>query len=104
MTETTEQVRRNVLDLLNDCPEVAAMFATRQPRYRYYALGQRRFCWNTEPMAEPHPWRAFEYAPTGPGSRTGKATQWKLVREVNCSTRKAAKHRAMKWFKAASNK
>ena len=68
---------------------------------RYFEVGQRQFCWNTERIGGPHPWRAMEYAPCGPGARSGKATQWKLVREVNCATRKAAKARAWKWYQKA---
>jgi hypothetical protein len=100
MNEMGERILRRMIE---GCPEIASMFAA-QPAYRYWEVGQRRFCYNTEPISGDHPWTAFEYAPTGPGSRTGKASELKLVRTVNCATRKAAKARAYRWYETAKAK
>lgn len=99
----SEQLRRRFEEIVAGSPALAALFP-RTPSYRYWSIGQRRFCWNTEPLSGDHPWQAFEYAPVGPGSRSGKAKELKMVRCVNCSTRKAAKARALKWYQAAKEK
>jgi hypothetical protein len=68
----------------------------RQPSYSYLRHGQWRFCWSTEVMGDGK-YAAFIYRPIGPGSRSGKAKHWKLVKEVRFSQRKMARTRAGLW-------
>ena len=73
----------------------------RDPRYRYFrGPNQEMFCWTTERMRDGK-FAAFEYRPIGEGSRSGKATHWKIVRELHFAQRKTAKARAVKWLETA---
>jgi hypothetical protein len=71
----------------------------REPRYRYFSYGQWRFCWTTEKMGDGK-YAAFIYKPIGKGSQSGKATRWKLVKELHFTKRSTAKARAIKWANA----
>lgn len=85
-------------------PALRVLFQpARMPRYRYYGYRQHRFCWTTERMDD-GTFRAFEYRPVGKGSRSGKAREWRLTREVSFKTRATAKRRARKWYETAKSK
>jgi hypothetical protein len=96
-----------VWEILSQDPDIAALFATRTPSYRYFP-GPRgvRYCWNTEPADERDGhWFAWEYRPVGKGSRTGKGvTRWEMRHRVRCGSRKAAKARACRWVQAVERK
>ncbi len=82
-------------------PALAALFS-RQPAYRYWTDPRGyRYCWTTERMSDGK-YAAFTYRPVGKGSRSGKATRFKLAREVHFRTRRAAKQRAADWFNKAN--
>jgi len=72
-------------------------------RERYFEYRQHMFCWTTERLGD-GTFAAAEYAPTGPGARTGKATRWTLTRAVHFRTGRAAKARARKWYDTAKAK
>ena len=77
----------------------------RQPRWRYFEVGQTKFCWTTEPLPPDERYRSFVYQPEGKGSRDARggwrAQSWKPVREVSHKTRRAAKARALRLYRAA---
>lgn len=70
---------------------------------RYFEHRQHRFCWTAERQSD-GTFSAVEYAPIGPGARTGKATRWKPTREAHFRTRAAAKDCARQWYDAAKAK
>ena len=93
-------------DLIERDPTLRSMFATRQPRYRYWQTPDgAMYFWTTETLGDDK-YASGIYQPYGPGSRSGKAkvTQWRPVRVVHHSTRKAAKARALALFRAAGAK
>lgn len=101
-TEQRDRASGRILGILfEDRPELAAYLFGREPRYRYFtgARGEM-YCWTIERADEGKYW-AMEYRPVGPGSRSGAATEWKLVRRVGFKLRRAAKARALKWWRAA---
>jgi hypothetical protein len=92
--------QRTWQQLLNSSPALAGLFS-RQPAYRFWTDGRGwSYCYTTENMGDGK-YAAFVYRPFGKGSRSGKATQLKKVREVRFKTRRAAKARASKWYEAA---
>jgi hypothetical protein len=76
-------------------------YLPRDPRYRYWSHGGRRFGWTTERMGDGK-FAAFEMRPVGKGSRSGRAEYLKLVREVHFAKRSTAKARARRWYEAAA--
>lgn len=84
-------------------------YLTREPRYRYYQKDNGpMFFWTTEKYEADADWMADKYVsgvyrPTGPGSRSGKATRWELSEDESCghALRKDAKARALKMYRAA---
>lgn len=82
---------------------------TRQPNYRYFEHEQVMFCWTTQRLHDPgHPnhgmFVAFIYKPYGKGSRSGKAENWKLTKQVRFAQRQRAKARALAWYRTAKAK
>lgn len=76
-------------------------FMPRQVRYRYFEHGQRMFCWSTEPMRVDGPFVSWEYVPTGPGARTGKAARWEARNKREHRLRRQAKARALSMYEKA---
>jgi hypothetical protein len=76
--------------------EIAAAIFGEQPSYRYFRHGQWRFGWTTERVGNDK-YAAFIYRPIGPGSQSGKAKRWKLIKEVRFKKRCTAKARALLW-------
>lgn len=98
MSEKTTQ--EAVWELLTRDPDIAALFTTRTPGYRYFQdrVGVR-YCWNVEPVDERDGrWFAWEYRPVGKGSRIGKATRSEMKHRVRSGSRGAAKARAYAWY------
>lgn len=93
MSPSTDQ--KTWQSLLNAEPALAALFH-RQPAYRFWTHNGWHYCYTTERMSDGK-YAAFVYRPVGKGARSGKATTFKLAREVRFRTRKAAKARADKW-------
>lgn len=82
-------------------PALAALFS-RPAAYRYWTDPRGyRYCWTTERLSDGK-FAAFAYRPVGKGSRSGKATKLKKVREVRFRTRRQAKQRAADWFNKAN--
>lgn len=78
-------------------------YGGRQPRYRYFEVGQRKFAWTTERFADGK-FASFIYEPQGRGARDKRkgwlAERWVVRQELRHGTRKAAKARALRlWQK-----
>lgn len=69
----------------------------------YLEYRQRLFAW-TPKNSQDGTYSAIEYAPIGPGARSGKATRWNPVQEVRLRTSGSAKMQAEKWYNAAKAK
>jgi hypothetical protein len=96
--------QEDLASFVNSDPTLRALFTpARQPRYRYWQSPDgAMFFWTTETLAEGK-YASGIYQPYGPGARSGtaKVTQWKPVRVVEHSTRKAARARALRLWTAA---
>jgi len=99
----TEMDNRFWREFQRAAPDLVAALFPRSPNYRCFRVGQHKFCWTTERMSDGK-YHTFDYAPVGPGARTGKAKRWKLRREVKFATRKAARARALARYYAARAK
>lgn len=100
MSTTAEaQAIKSVEDTLNDFFHTEYQRLFREPRYRYFQHKQVMYCWTTEPLDGTY--AAFIYRPEGTGARTGKASQWRKVKELRFRQRKTAKARALKWYQTA---
>ena len=100
MTATSDPAGQILGTIFEDRPDLAALLFGREPRWRYFKHGQHLYAWTTE-RADGDKFWAMEYAPTGPGARTGKATEWKMTRRVGFRQRKVAKARALAWYEKA---
>lgn len=64
----------------------------------YHAPNGTQYCYT--PHKDVDNWYySFAYVPQGPGARTGNATHWKLKKLRPHRTRKAARARALAFFK-----
>lgn len=73
----------------------------REPRWRYFAKGNGpMFYWTVEPDGTGK-YQSGVYRPYGKGSRSGKATRWKLDDEAisRHALRKDAKARALRLYR-----
>lgn len=103
-------VEREISDALNEDfrrlvesnPSLRRLFEVREPRYRYWQHAGWMYCWTTERVNGK--FVAMAYRPEGKGSRTGKASQWRMVKEVSFVNRNKAKARARQWYEAAKAK
>jgi len=94
--------------------EALAEFYGREPRWRYFQRnGGPMFVWTVEPFGSgglfdaPEPQRVGRYAsvvyePVGRGSRSGKATMFRLAEDSESlhQLRRDAKARALRLFRA----
>lgn len=98
----TNEIEREIVRRLNADPAIRAVLdyiSPRQPRYRYFESPDgTMFIWTTEKMGDGK-YASAIYQPTGSGSRSGKATTWRKVREVHHATRRAAKARALALYR-----
>ncbi len=100
MSPESEELNREFHRIIAQTPELARLFP-RSPNERYWTDDRGwRYGWTTERMGDSK-FAAFVYKPTGRGSRSGKATSFKLVRELHFRKRSTAKERARRWLNRA---
>jgi|SRR3954464_10879759 hypothetical protein len=95
----TEQLSPEFLAAFNRILESAI---GREPRYRYFQRGSGpMFYWTVEADTETGRYQSGVYRPIGKGSRSGKATSWKLddAEVSRHALRKDAKARALRLFR-----
>ena len=100
MTTGERRIAAEITARLNADPTIRALFATRQPRYRYWETPDGwTFIYTTETFGDGKYGSAI-YRPTGKGARSGKGkvTEWTLTREQHHRTRRAAKARALRLY------
>lgn len=97
-------VERRIADLINADATLRGLFATRQPRIRFWEVGQTKFVYTTERMPDGK-FHSCVYQPHGTGARDERggwrAERWDPVRIAKHSTRKAAKAQALALYQKA---
>ncbi len=83
----------------------AAPAQTTNLRLRYFSHRDRFYAWNTQVMDAPGGrWFALEYRLANHDAHSQQPAEWSLVRQVRCGTRRAAKAKALAWYRAAMAK
>lgn len=84
---------------------ITASVLGREPRYRYFQRGNGpMFFWTVERAGDGR-YHSGVYRPVGPGSRSGKATRWKMDDDeyARHALRKDAKARALRLYREDNN-
>jgi len=96
-----DELNRVFGELLKENPELAPLFQSRStmPRWTYYELGRKRFCYNIQPFgsAESKPYASWIYLT----KRTKDGKHLTCIKKVYFARRKIAAKRALQWYQSA---
>jgi len=96
-----DKMNRVFGELLKENPELAPLFQVKSsmPRWTYWTLGRKRFCYNIQPFgkAEPKPYAAWIYKIT----KTKNGQHLTCIKKIYFARRKIAAKRALQWYQSA---